>query len=60
MNVQSFESILELKIPLNKYMINKRELEEKSVLNLAVGRKKIKIINSLLERPELDINCKSF
>ncbi|KAK8888254.1 hypothetical protein M9Y10_039319 [Tritrichomonas musculus] len=58
--IESFESILELKIPLNKSMRNYGMMEEKSPLHLAVKWGKIEIINSLLERPELDINCKSF
>lgn len=57
--VQYFESILELKIPLNKFIWNRVGLEEKSALYRAVENKKIEIINSLLGRPELDINCKS-
>ena len=58
--IGSFESILELKIPFNKSIINCGGLVVKSALYCAVERYKIKIINALLERPELDINCKSF
>lgn len=57
--IQSSESIFELKIPLDKEIINFRDdMVEKSALHLAIENKNIEIIKLLLSNSKLNINDK--